>query len=219
MGARWWKWCTGPLPVPTSKAPASRRAPCNHGFTVRKDSSQSPSLACAVAIAEDREQPVPWLFMVSIRSPGTTTTSWASSPAVLTSASGHSPPSRCPPLTSTVVPAWAARRFPWASAASQSPASGSSRSIASSARLGVTRSARGRSSRSAASAASCRSLSPLVATITGSRTTTAGRAFPSQLRTAAITAESPSMPILTASMLMSSLMASSWAVRKSAGGT
>ena len=71
----------------------------------------------------------------------------------------------------------------------------------------------------AASADSCRSRSPLVATITGSRTTTAGRTFSSQLRTASITAASPSMPILTASMPMSSLMASSCAVRNAAGGT
>ncbi len=40
-------------------------------------------------MAEDREQPVPWLLRVAIRSPGTTTVSWPSRPPVLTSASGQ----------------------------------------------------------------------------------------------------------------------------------
>ena len=53
----------------------------------------SPS-ACTVAMAEDSEQPVPWLLRVGTRSPGTTTTSWASSPPVLTSASGQPPSAR-----------------------------------------------------------------------------------------------------------------------------
>jgi hypothetical protein len=42
-----------------------------------------------VAIAEDSEHPVPWLLRVCTRSPGTTMTSWATSPTVFTSASGH----------------------------------------------------------------------------------------------------------------------------------
>ncbi len=83
----------------------------------------------------------------------------------------------------------------------------------------MIRSAYGSSACRAASADSCSSRSPLVATMTGSRTTTPGRVFSSQVRTASITEASPSIPILTASMVMSWLMASSWAVRKAAGGT
>ena len=86
---RWWKWWTGPLPVPTSRAEASRSAPSSHGLTSRSAASQSPTRACTVAMAEDREQPVPWLLRVAIRSPGTTTVSWPSRPPVLTSASGQ----------------------------------------------------------------------------------------------------------------------------------
>ena len=49
--------------------------------------------------------------------------------------------------------------------------------------------------------------------------TTAGRAFSGRVRTASSTAGSRIGPILTASMLMSALVASSCGERKAAGGT
>ena len=166
-----------------------------------------------------RRQPVPWLFFVSTRGPATSMTSCRRSPLVLTNASGHSVPARCPPFTKTVVPHSAASRLPWFNADSQSAASGSPNSMASSGRFGVIRSANGRRARSACSADPRRRRSPLVATITGSRTTTAGRTASSQPRTSSITAASPSIPILTASMAMSVLMASNCCRRNSTGGT
>src|SRR5665647_3059087 len=169
-------------------------------------------------MAEDSEQPVPCVLLVSTRGEANSTTVSASSPWVLTRASGQLDSVKCPPLTSTVTPVAADRRLPCSTACCQSCAGCSPSSTASSGTLGVTMSTSGTRSRSACSAEGSSSRSPLVATMTGSSTTSGGRVASSQERTSLMTATSASMPTLTASMATSSLTASSCCRRNSTGG-
>ncbi len=140
-------------------------------------------------------------------------------PSAVTRWSMLSRPAPWPPLISTARAPRATSRRAWATIAAASAATGSPRSTAASGRLGVIRSARGSSrSRSVATASSVISRSPLVATITGSRTTgidPAWRARPSA--TAAITAVCDSMPIFTALTARSENTLSICRATKSAG--
>ena len=79
-------------------------------------------------------------------------------------------------------------------------------------------SASGSSERRTCSASASSNRSPLVATITGSSTTCGGRCQASQRATTSMLSAPPSIPILTASTTMSSLIASSCSARNDAGG-
>ena len=125
---------------------------------------------------------------------------------------------RCPVFTTTATPVCADQRRAWARASSSVSAGPSPVSTASSWMLGVTTVARRQNWTMACSASGSSSRSPLVATMTGSTTSTGGWCSSSQASTAVMVSTVPSIPVLTASRVTSSLTARSWSVRKSVGG-
>jgi hypothetical protein len=157
------------------------------------------------ARAEDRVQPVPWVLREGCRG------------APIQCAvpddrrrSGLSGPPRCPPFSRTDPAPSAASASACAAISSTVVASATARRSAASGRFGVTTVARETSmSRSAATASCSRSRSPPLATITGS--STSGTSSPSSAAaTVSTMAALPSIPILTASIRMSSRSAAIW---------
>ena len=103
----------------------------------------------------------------------------------------------------------AERRLPCSRACFQVCAVGSLSSAPSYGRFGVTRSARYSNRPKASSAPGSSSRSPLVAIITGSNTTTWATLWPSHASTSSMIAALPSIPVLKASIVTSSLTAAS----------
>ncbi len=165
-------------------------------------------------MADDSVQPVPWVLRVAMRGTASRVTDAPSNrKSVLTA------PVPWPPLISTALAPSARIRSACACISVSSAAISVSSKAAASGRLGVTTRARPRSSRrSVAIASGASSLSPEVATITGSSTTFVGFQRSSPAATASITPARASMPIFTAPTARSENTASICAVTK-AGGT
>ncbi|SLM94605.1 hypothetical protein FM106_08100 [Brachybacterium faecium] len=122
-------------------------------------------------------------------------------------------------MTITDAPVRAVHAVACASASSSVLARGEPVSTASSSMFGVTTVARAQKRIIACSASGSSRRSPLLATITGSTTSTRGGCAATQAATVSITSTVPSMPVLTASSSTSSLTAVSCAATTSAGGT
>ena len=155
-------------------------------------------------MAADRQQPVPWVLLVSTRGcsstrasrPGAKSQS-ATRPAAMASSS------KCPPLMSTAPAPMSMSLAAASSMLARSMISMPARSSASG-RLGVRRSARGSMRvRRASTASSCNSLCPLWLTHTGS--TTRGKALSARpSATASMMPAENSMPVLAAATSKSS---------------
>jgi hypothetical protein len=140
-------------------------------------------------------------------------------PSAPTQVVASSRPSRWPVLTTTATPVSSTQPMACSSAACSVRARGAPVSTASSSMLGVTTLARRQNRSMACSASGSSSRSPLVATITGSTTSTPGGCASTHPVTVSITSTVPSMPVLTASSATSSATAASCAPRTAAGGT
>ena len=125
---------------------------------------------------------------------------------------------KCPVFAITMTSFLLANSSACSISSVKSLASGASASNASSGTFGVMTVASATKSRIASMASSSSRRSPEVATITGSRTTTAGLVSRTQLVTACVSSREPNMPIFTASMVTSSVTAASCSTRKSTGG-
>ena len=127
----------GPCPpgTPTSRAAPARIESASQWLTHSIASVMVSPAASRVASAEDREQPVPWVLVVSIRG----VVMVVMRPSGYTTALLASFPSRCPPLAITMVFDFWANSAAWDRVSSNVRAgSGAPRSTASSGTLGVT---------------------------------------------------------------------------------
>src|SRR5699024_1023667 len=200
--------------------PTCRAAPCSIASCSQRvvqasaSAGESPSPSRA-ASAEDSEQPVPCVLVVSTR---VERTPWCV-PSASTQVVVSSRPTRWPVFTTTATPVSAAQASACAIASCPVRAGGDPVSTASSSMFGVTTLAARQKRSIACSAAGSRSRSPLVATITGSTTSTRGGCAAIHSATVSMTSTVPSIPVLTASRQTSSETAASWAASTAVGGT
>lgn len=205
----------GPWPEPTCRAAPCSIASWSQSVTqVSASAGESPPPS-RVARAADSEQPVPWVLVVSTRVEAAL---WRA-PSAPTQVVVRSRPSRCPVFTTTATPVSLTQPSACSSASCAVLDRGAPVSTASSSMFGVTTLARRQNRSIACSASGARRRSPLVATMTGSTTSTRGGCPSTQAVTVSITSAVPSMPVLTASSSTSLPTAASWAARTAVGGT